>query len=60
MVEWTLPKNRAACIKYGIVQEREKQHAANMVSTFPAIFFATIIGTIVFIAVGQVLLDPHE
>jgi hypothetical protein len=32
----------------------------NMESTFPAIFFATIIGVIVFIAVGQVLLDPHD
>jgi len=29
-----------------------------MESTFPAIFFATIIGVIVFVAVGHVLLDP--
>jgi hypothetical protein len=55
-----LPKKRAVCINYGIVEDRERQHAANMESTFPAIFFATIIGVIVFIAVGQVLLDPHE
>ena len=55
-----LPKKRAVCINYGIVQGRDKQHAATMESTFPAIFFATIIGVIVFIAVGQVLLDPHE
>jgi hypothetical protein len=41
-------------------RESEKQHTANMESTFPAIFFAAIIGVIVFIAVGQVLLDPHE
>jgi hypothetical protein len=34
--------------------------AAHMESTFPAIFLAAIIGVIVFIAVGQVLLDPHE
>jgi hypothetical protein len=27
---------------------------------FPAIFFAVIIGVIVFIALRQVLLDPHE
>jgi hypothetical protein len=31
-----------------------------MESTFPAIFFVTIIGVIVFIALSQVLLDPHE
>jgi hypothetical protein len=31
-----------------------------MESTFPAIFFAAIIGVIVFIAVSQVLLDSHE
>jgi len=29
-------------------------------SAFPAIFFAAIIGVIVFIAVSQVLLDPRE
>ena len=28
--------------------------------SFPAIFFAAIIGVIVFIALSQVLLDPHE
>jgi hypothetical protein len=27
---------------------------------FPAIFFAAIIGVIVFIALRQALLDPHE
>ena len=56
----TLPKKRAVCINYVIVEGREKQHVANMESTFPAIFFAAIIGVIVFIAVAQVLLDPHE
>ena len=60
MVVGTLPKKRAVCINYGIVPGREKQHAANMESTFPAIFFAAIIGVIVFIAVSQVLLDSHE
>jgi len=55
-----LPNKRAVCINYGIVQERDKQHAANMESTFPAIFFAAIIGVVVFIAVSQVLLDSHE
>ena len=60
MVVGTLPKKRAVCINYGIVPGREKQHAANMESTFPAIFFAAIIGIIVFIAVSQVLLDPQE
>jgi hypothetical protein len=60
IVVGTLPKKRAVCINYGIVPGREKQHAANMESTFPAIFFAAIIGIIVFIAVSQVLLDPHE
>jgi hypothetical protein len=29
-------------------------------SFFPAIFFAAIIGVVVFIALSQVLLDPHE
>ena len=29
-------------------------------AAFPAIFFAVIIGVIVFIALRQVLLDPHE
>jgi hypothetical protein len=29
-------------------------------SSFPAIFFAAIIGAIVFIALSQMLLDPHE
>jgi hypothetical protein len=43
-----------------LCRESEKQHTANMESTFPAIFFAAIIGVIVFIAVSQVLLDPHE
>jgi hypothetical protein len=43
-----------------LCREREKQHAANMESSFPAIFFAAIIGIIVFIAVSHVLLDPHE
>jgi hypothetical protein len=56
----TLPKKRAVCINYGVVQDRDRQHVANMESTFPAIFFATIIGVIVFIALSQVLLDPHE
>jgi hypothetical protein len=60
MVVGTLPKKRAVCINYGIVQGREKQHAASMESTFPAIFFAAIIGIIVFVALSQVLLDPHE
>ena len=60
IVVGTLPKRRAVCINYGIVQGRKKPHAANMESTFPAIFFATIIGVIVFIALSQVLLDPHE
>jgi hypothetical protein len=28
--------------------------------SFPAIFFGALIGTIVFIALSQLLLDPHE
>ena len=60
MIMGTLPKKRAVCMNYGIVQGREKQHVANVESSFPAIFFATIIGAIVFIAVSQVLLDSHE
>jgi hypothetical protein len=27
---------------------------------FPAIFFAAIIGVIIFIALSELLLDPHE
>jgi len=29
-------------------------------ASFPAIFFGAIIGVIVFIALSQVLLDPHK
>jgi hypothetical protein len=29
-------------------------------ASFPAIFFAAIIGAIVFIALSEVLLNPHE
>jgi len=29
-------------------------------ASFPAIFFGSIIGVIVFVALSQVLLDPHE
>jgi hypothetical protein len=29
-------------------------------ASFPAIFFAAIIGAIVFIALREVLLNPHE
>jgi len=29
-------------------------------SSFPAIFFMAIIGAIAFIALSQLLLDPHE
>jgi hypothetical protein len=28
--------------------------------SFPAIFFVAIIGVIVFIALSELLLDPHE
>jgi hypothetical protein len=28
--------------------------------SFPAIFFAAIIGVIVFITLSELLLDPHE
>jgi len=28
--------------------------------SFPSMFFAAIIGAIVFIALSQLLLDPHE
>jgi hypothetical protein len=28
--------------------------------SFPTIFFAAIIGVIVFIALSELLLDPHE
>jgi len=57
---YMLPNKRAVCINYGIVQERDRQHTANMESTFPAIFFVAIIGVIVFIALSHVLLDSHE
>jgi hypothetical protein len=38
-------------------------HAESMLEStvsFPAIFFAAIIGVIVFIALSELLLDPHE
>lgn len=28
--------------------------------SFPALFFAAVIGTIVFVALSQALLDPHD
>jgi len=59
----TLPTKPAVCTKYCIVKGRRSEHAGNMLEStvsFPAIFFAAIIGTIVFIAVSQLLLDPHE
>src|SRR5262249_60436853 len=40
-----------------------REHAENMLEStpsFPAIFFAAIIGVIVFIALSELLLDPHE
>jgi hypothetical protein len=29
-------------------------------ASFPAIFFGAIIGAIVFVALSQLLLDPHQ
>jgi hypothetical protein len=63
MVVLTLPTKRATCTNYCIVLGRRSKHAGGMLestSFFPAIFFATIIGVVVFIALSQVLLDPHE
>ena len=40
-----------------------REHAESMLEStvsFPAIFFAAIIGVIVFIALSELLLDPHE
>ena len=40
-----------------------RDHAESMLEStvsFPAIFFAAIIGVIVFIALSELLLDPHE
>jgi len=40
-----------------------REHAESMLEStvsFPAIFFAAIIGVIVFIALSGLLLDPHE
>jgi hypothetical protein len=62
MVVLTLPAKRSGCTNYCIVLRRRSKHAGGMLesSAFPAIFFAAIIGVIVFIAVSQVLLDPRE
>jgi hypothetical protein len=63
MVVLTLPTKRAACINYCVVLGRRSKHAEGMLessASFSAIFFATIIGDIVFVALRQVLLDPHE
>ena len=40
-----------------------REHAKSMLEStvsFPAIFFAAIIGVIVFIALSELFLDPHE
>jgi hypothetical protein len=40
-----------------------REHSESMLestASFPAIFFAAIIGVIVFIALSELLLDPHE
>jgi hypothetical protein len=62
MVVLTTANKRSACTNYCIVLGRRSKHAGGMLESnaFPAIFFAVIIGVIVFIALRQVLLDPHE
>jgi len=63
MVVQTLPTKRSACTNYCIVLGRRSKDAGGMLESsafFPAIFFAAIIGVIVFVALSQVLLDPHE
>jgi hypothetical protein len=59
----TLPAKRAVCTNYCIVLVRWSGHAQSMLEStvsFPAIFFGALIGTIVFIALNQLLLDAHE
>jgi hypothetical protein len=63
MVVLTLPTKRSACTNYCIVLGRRSKHAGGMLEStayFPAIFFAAIIAVIVFVALGELLLEPHE
>jgi hypothetical protein len=63
MVVLRLPTKPAACTNYCIVSGHRSKHLGDMLestASFPAIFFAAIIGVIVFVALSQVLLDPHE
>src|SRR6516165_9559914 len=63
MVIQTLPTKPAVCTNYCIVSGAGREHAENMLestASFPAIFFAAIIGVIVFLALSELMLDPHE
>ena len=58
-----LPTKPAVCTNYCIVRAGRRDHGADMMEStvsFPAVFFAAIIGVIIFIALSAVLLEPRE
>jgi hypothetical protein len=53
----------SGCTNYCIVRGGRSDHGGDMVEStvsFPAVFFAAIIGVIIFIALSAVLLEPRE
>ncbi len=53
----------AVCTTYCVVRGGGSDHGADMVEStvsFPAVFFAAIIGVIIFIALSAVLLEPRD
>jgi hypothetical protein len=58
-----LPTKPAVCTNYCIVRGGGSDHGGDMVEStvsFPAVFFAAIIGVIIFVALSAVLLEPRE
>jgi hypothetical protein len=59
----TLPTKPAVCPNYCVVRAGARDHVGGMVEStvsFPAVFFAAIIGVIIFIALSALLLEPRE
>lgn len=53
----------SGCTNYCIVRGGRSDHGGDMVEStvsFPAVFFAAIIGVIISIALSAVLLEPRE
>ena len=63
MVIQPLPTKPAVCTSYCVVRGGGRDHGADMMEStvsFPAVFFAAIIGVIIFIALSAVLLEPRD